>query len=232
MNTDNSSTNLTIKITKYLLSKSVVHYVDLMEYTNLSRKTISKYLDRVEKMIAEYDVTLVRKRGAGIYLTGSLDRLRSSLPGCAAAEQSDDSRRVDLLSFLLELKQPSLLDDLAQHFFVSRSTLERDLNYLKEHFGVQLKKTQQGISLNNDELEVRQILSKLTQENWNQSLTENKKTGHLVQDFQIPDFFKGNMLIRRSFLWFKTSWWNLVKSIIFVLMNINMSPYWCTLQYQ
>lgn len=165
LNTDNSSTNLTIKITKYLLSKSVVHYVDLMEYTNLSRKTISKYLDRVEKMIAEYDVTLVRKRGAVIYLTGSLDRLRSSLPGCDAAEQSDDSRRIDLLSFLLELKQPSLLDDLAQHFFVSRSTLERDLNYLKEHFGVQLKKTQQGISLNNDELEVRQILSKLTQEN-------------------------------------------------------------------
>lgn len=116
MNTDNSSTNLTIKITKYLLSKSVVHYVDLMEYTNLSRKTISKYLDRVEKMIAEYDVTLVRKRGAGIYLTGSLDRLRSNLPGCDAAEQSDDSRRIDLLSFLLELKQPSLLDDLAQHF--------------------------------------------------------------------------------------------------------------------
>ena len=190
LNTDNSSTNLTIKITKYLLSKSLVHYVDLMEYTNLSRKTISKYLDRVEKMIAEYDVTLVRKRGAGIYLTGSLDRLRSSLPGCAAAEQSDDSRRLDLLSFLLELKRPSLLDDLAQYFFVSRSTLERDLNYLKEHFGVQLKKTQRGISLNNDELEVRQILSKLTQENWNQSLTENKKTGHLVQDFQLPDFLR------------------------------------------
>lgn len=190
LNTDNSSTNLTIKITKYLLSKSVVHYVDLMEYTNLSRKTISKYLDRVEQEVVQYGVTLVRKRGAGIYLTGSLDQLRSGLPGCATTEQSDDSHRTELLLFLLELKQPILLDDLAQHFFVSRSTMERDLNYLKDSFGMQLKKTHQGISLNNDELEVRQVLSKLTQENWNQELTENQQTGRLVHDFQIPVFLR------------------------------------------
>src|SRR5699024_2781057 len=189
-NTDNSSTNLTIKITQYLLAKSVVHYADLMEYTDLSRKTIAKYLDQVEQEVSQYGVTLVRKRGAGIYLTGPLDQLRSSLPGCATTEQSDDSRRLELLSFLLELKQPVLLDDLAQRFFISRSTLERDLNYLKDYFGLRLKKTHQGISLSNDELEVRQILSKLNQENWNQELTENQKTGKLVHDFRIPAFLR------------------------------------------
>lgn len=188
LNKENSSTNLTIKITKYLLSKSVVHYVDLMEYTGLSRKTVSKYLDRVEKMLEKKSVTLNRKRGSGIYLTGNLDHLRGVLPSCSDNAEDDDPRRIALLSFLLNSEKPILLDDLAEHFYISRSTLERDLNYLKEYFGVKLSKSNQGIISRNNELEIRQILSQLIQEHWNQRLIENTETGKMVQNFQIPDY--------------------------------------------
>ena len=188
MSTDNSSTNITIKITKYLLSKSAVHYADLMEYTNLSRKTVSKYLDCTAHFLAQSQVTLVRKRGTGIYLTGNIDLLRGNLAGASNVDNDDQTGRSKLLLLLLDQQSPILLDELAERLFVSRSTLERELTYLKGHFGLKLKKARAGIILNNDELEIRQILSQLVEENWHQEVREDKQTGQMVQKFEVPHF--------------------------------------------
>ena len=64
-------------IIELILSKRIVHYQDIMEYTGTSRKTIAKYLNEVEKVVNQQGVHLVRKRGQGIRFSGNTKGLLS-----------------------------------------------------------------------------------------------------------------------------------------------------------
>lgn len=181
----NSPKTITKNIIQFILSKSVVHYQDLMEYTGLSRKTVAKYLKQVEQFVQQYGVQLVRKKGYGIYFTGSTKDLLNLFP---PMNHNNDAveRQVNLVSFLVKAQQPVLLDDLAAHFFVSRSTLERDLSYLKQNYHLQFSTSQQGIMLNNSEAELRHFQTQIIQMYWGEEIKQNQRTGRLTRNFQVP----------------------------------------------
>ena len=39
-----------IDIIKYILAKELVHYSDIIEYTQKSRKTVARYLDEIDQI--------------------------------------------------------------------------------------------------------------------------------------------------------------------------------------
>jgi len=168
---------LTRTIIQFILVKTEVHYQDIMEYTGLSRKTVAKYLNLVEAAVNQRGVELVRKRGQGIHFTGNTEALLAAFPQVTATNQSEEERRISLMTFLTQQPEPILLDDLADQFYISRSTLERDLNTLKNQYGMKLAATTAGIQLQSSEVDVRRLIGQLLQAYWGQDIIQNQQTG-------------------------------------------------------
>nr|WP_225418940.1 BglG family transcription antiterminator [Lacticaseibacillus jixianensis] len=181
---NNSPRTLTKKIIQYLLSKPEVHYQDLMDYLGISRKTVAKYLDRAAAEVAPLGIKLIRKRGQGIHLAGNTDKLLAAFPS-NVGKVDDETRRLQLLSTLITAKQPMLLADLADHFFVSKSTLERDLRQLKSEYGLKLQTTAAGVQFAASEADVRTLMGKLLQHYWGQEVHQDQ-TGSITRTFEVP----------------------------------------------
>lgn len=189
-----SPQTLTDQILKFILTKKVVHYSDLMDYTGCSRKTIAKYLKQAEVVAARYQVSLIRKRGHGIYLAGDQSALLANIGVTAPYQQeSEEERRLDILTMLIKLEKPILLDDLAEHFYISHSTLERDLRVLKKEYNLQYQSTNSGIQFVGLEKDKRMLLGgKVLQKYWGgQKVTQSLKTGQMRRNFTVPaNFFQ------------------------------------------
>lgn len=71
-----------LEIINLLLSQDTVHYSDIGEKINRSKKTIAKYLDHIEGEVLKYGVKLNRKRNVEIYFSGNIKDLvnNSNLP--------------------------------------------------------------------------------------------------------------------------------------------------------
>lgn len=187
---NNSPATITRKIIQLILSKTEVHYQDLIDYTGTSRKTVAKYLKQVESIVNEQGVKLIRKRGQGIYFQGDVDNLLAVFPSLTPQSQNEDERRISIMTFLTQYQAPILLDDLAEKFYISRSTLERDLASLKNQYGFKLISTPAGIRFNSSEEKVRRITSQLLQSYWSQEVHQNQKTGQINRTFNVPDSLK------------------------------------------
>lgn len=181
---------LTRTIIQFILAKTEVHYQDIMEYTGLSRKTVAKYLNLVETAVNQRGVELVRKRGQGIHFIGNTEALLAAFPQVTATNQSEEERRISLMTFLTQQPEPILLDDLADQFYISRSTLERDLNTLKNQYGMKLAATTNGIQLQSSEVDVRRLIGQLLQAYWGQEINQNQQTGKMTRTFKVPASLK------------------------------------------
>ncbi|MEK0174349.1 PRD domain-containing protein [Tetragenococcus halophilus] len=154
-----------------LLSQEIVHYSDIGEKINRSKKTIAKYLDHIEREVLKYDVQLNRKRNVGIYLSGHTEDLVSAIQDGELVEVPEDKeeRIVSIFSTLLMGEQPLLIQELADSLYISRSTLENDLVNIKERLvdsGATLQNTHQGIYVDASEKTKRKLLSQLLEMYW------------------------------------------------------------------
>ena len=111
------------KIIALILAKKLVHYSDIQEYTGLSKRTVAKYLKDTEKFLASKGLKLVRKRNKGIYIEGDISLLQTISP----QRQAPSNISSALFGYLLAAQRPVLIEELADMFFVSRSTLLRKM---------------------------------------------------------------------------------------------------------
>ncbi|MDN6640515.1 MAG: BglG family transcription antiterminator [Tetragenococcus sp.] len=153
------------------MSQDTVHYSDIGEKINKSKKTIAKYLDHIEREVLKYGVQLNRKRNVGVYFSGSTEALAVAIQKGELTEVSEgrDERIVSIFSTLLTCEGPVLIQDLADSLYISRSTLENDLASIKERLvdsGATLKNTHQGIYINASEKIKRKLLSQLLEMYW------------------------------------------------------------------
>lgn len=190
MNSNDKQTILTDIIT-LILTKEVVHYSDIEKYIQKSRKTVAKYLDDIEKLIADLDVSveLVRKRNAGIYFIGDVNRLMSYYK-VKPIESNKDKRISNLLNLLLNLDEQITLLDLSNKLFESQSTLEKDLEYLKKTYNLKLSSNNKGIIPSMNEDEIRSILSSITKNSINQKVTHDYTANTYFYRFEIPESLK------------------------------------------
>ena len=173
-------------IVKYILGKELVHYSDIEKFTHKSRKTVSKYLDEIEDNLRKQnlEVKLVRKRNVGIYFEGDVKELIAYY-NIDCSDKTIKMRLVSLLEILLNGDTPQKMDDIADELYISKSTLEKDIERLKE-YGVRISSDVRGIEIDLDEDEIRAVLSKITRENLDQQVFHDENTNNYILSYQIP----------------------------------------------
>ncbi|HFX3821210.1 TPA: transcription antiterminator [Enterococcus faecium] len=162
-----SKENIAIqKIIWKIYTQNPTHYEDLMIETGLSRKTISRYLTYITTLSQEVGIKLERKRNYGIFFSGNLENIGSILTKDFTELGLSISNRRDAISIELLIRVgPLTIDELSEKFFVSRSTLNADLKYIRSRFsqdGIELIGNEKGLQIAKiDEYTRRKLLSKL-----------------------------------------------------------------------
>lgn len=172
-----------IDIIKYILAKELVHYSDIIEYTQKSRKTVARYLDEIDQYLAtsDIDVRLVRKRNVGIYFVGDISQLQAQYD-LSPSVTAKEARLLEVLLYLIDLREYQQLQVIAESLFISKSTLEKDLDILKKKYGLRLRSNTQGILIDLSEVEIRNLISSFVKDDLKENLTydEEKHDYHLM----------------------------------------------------
>ncbi|MGO1653166.1 BglG family transcription antiterminator [Senegalia sp. (in: firmicutes)] len=140
---------------------------------NISDKTLSKDLDKIESMINQIGASIDRKRGLGIklyYTSSQLDILNSRLNHMKVSIGDDDliHRRIQiLLNLLINTDKYTTIQKLSDKYIVSRTSINNDLNEIEERikkFNLKLSKTLKGTRINGSEINIRKALVSTIQE--------------------------------------------------------------------
>ncbi|MDF2911143.1 MAG: transcriptional antiterminator, BglG [Sporolactobacillus laevolacticus] len=181
------------KIIKFILTQKKTHYADISNYMNLSRKTISKYLDRISETVKPFGIKLVRKQNDGIYFEGNMRPLMKPLVNSEEGipiPSTKNERILYIFSKLLMNSDYVTIQQLADELFVSRSTVEADLKSVKtylEKYAVSLERSQCGIRIKTIEKSRRDLISKLIKLYWGKNSYVKKKDGILTRTIQLPN---------------------------------------------
>lgn len=159
----------------YILNSEVVHYSDIGKNIGKSRKTITKYLNEIEPVLAKYNVKLIRKRNVGVYFEGDTDKLNRAIhaSGFNSSPKNKDERITFILSKLLLSDESQTIQDLADASFVSRGTMENDFKEIKrmlaEHDAF-IENTSDGVKVVASESSRRKLISELLTMYWGKTL--------------------------------------------------------------
>jgi mannitol operon transcriptional antiterminator len=112
---------------------------DLADQIGVSGRTIHRDLKNVEDILEEYNLTLQKKSGVGIHVTGDKSKIRELelfLFNLYHTEYTPNERQTMILCTLLESNEPVKLHGLANDLNVTIATVSNDLTKME----VSLKK--------------------------------------------------------------------------------------------
>lgn len=160
------------KIIAYLLNvETLVTYEDLSKIFMVSVATIRSDINQVDRVVGDYDVELIKKRGVGVKIQGSAknknmlkNMLLSIDTNCNKGSNTD---RINNLAYMLiENKNEYMtIENLANALYVSRTTVQNDLYELKEwlkneEIEIEIKK-KRGVKVSGNEKALRSVLSRV-----------------------------------------------------------------------
>lgn len=176
-----------IKILNILLSQDEpISEQEIADQVGVSRRTIIREFEYLESAIKSYDITLVRKKGKGVWVEASNDKketLRQILNGKKTTDWADkEVRRKSLILKLLQNKEPKKTFTYANEFGVSEATISKDLKAIEgwlfdSHLEI-VKKTGYGVVLKGSEEDFRHALQRYMNEN--------------IKDEKVRSIFAGN----------------------------------------
>jgi mannitol operon transcriptional antiterminator len=144
---------------------------DLADQIGVSGRTIHRDLKNVEDILKEYHLTLQKKAGVGVQITGDIEHIRELeqfLYNLFHTEYTPDERQTIILCELLETDGPVKLLGLANDLNVTIATVSADLTRLEEKlqmFGLSLiRKRGYGVEIEGDEGSKRRAMSNLITE--------------------------------------------------------------------
>ncbi|MBD1383024.1 BglG family transcription antiterminator [Metabacillus arenae] len=145
---------------------------ELADHLKISSRTVHRELKKVESTLSAYELSIEKKAGLGIKLSGqSLEkqRLLSDLSKVEKVDFQQEERINFLICELIKSNEPIKLFTLASLFNVSIATLSHDLDKVEEKikpFELTItRKRGFGIELTGEELSKRKILESLVMEN-------------------------------------------------------------------
>ena len=141
------------------------HYLTLdylAQNVGISKRSVQNYLAVVDSWIEQNGLLrtkIIRKRGHGIVLgTDVTDRLKIEklLHGESLSIYDDDNkRRFDMIKKLIIIKEQTTIRSLSEQFYVSRSTILSDLEWVKQWLMIYklelVQSTRGGIEVKGDE---------------------------------------------------------------------------------
>lgn len=161
------------EILNLLLHSNGYFSVDsLAKRVGVSEKTIRTDLKGLDEWLSKYpDVQLIRKPSLGVILQGSDQSIRAlrreiEIGGnTPPTSLSQENRKVHLIKLLLENDKVFTMQQLAERFYVSKTTISYDLAEVEawlNRMGLRLvKKTNFGLKVEGDERAWRTALSKV-----------------------------------------------------------------------
>lgn len=155
-----------------LRHQDFLHEQQIADELAISKRTVQRELDYITTILAPYQLTLTRKKGAGLLLAGTpqaRQRLADALNASGRSDWSDKrERRRYLLFELLRDRTPKKLYHYSRLLGVSESTAASDLESLgpwlrKNNLSV-LKKPGFGVVLNGTEQNYREAMRRFISE--------------------------------------------------------------------
>ena len=172
-----------IDLIKKLLSSSTP--IDIRYFVkkyNKSERTIYNDLNKIREVFKDKDIQIRNSNKQGLYIPASYKdevmKLLSTVKQNDSALEildQEDGRNRNIILYLLFKKSPIGADEIANRLYVSRSTILRNLHEINlmsgEAFSI-VGKYSKGYVLNGDELEIRKVASKIIQEYFIESFSE------------------------------------------------------------
>ena len=168
----------TFLVAKLLLENDEIKTInEVAQRLNLSSKTISRQLSKVEDLFKEYNLQLEKKTGAGLFVRGSAVKkfalLEVGKKALYRREYSPKERFSIIVGTLLSSAEPIKLFVLSSMLNVTDSTISNDLDKLETWFQNQnlklLRKPGLGVSLLGDERDFRRAIVRYIHEHINEN---------------------------------------------------------------
>lgn len=165
------------QILEMLLStKDELTVRELADTIQVSVRTIHRDLKNIEDILNEYDLSLLKKSGVGVQVSGSEQRvndLKIFLFSLSHVEYTPEERQTIILCALLEAKDAIKLVGLANDLNVTVATVSNDLNKLEERlqtFGLSLiRRRGYGVEIQGSESAKRRAMSSIISEHVDES---------------------------------------------------------------
>ncbi|MEN2769048.1 BglG family transcription antiterminator [Ornithinibacillus xuwenensis] len=134
----------------------------------VSERTIHRDLKHVEEILTNNHVTLVKRSGSGLRVSGTMEakqELIQVISSLAPSEYTTEERQAIVLSTLLESNEPIKLFTLASELHVTIATISNDLDQVERDLGsfdlVLIRRRGYGVEIKGEEIKKRAALSQL-----------------------------------------------------------------------
>lgn len=199
--------NLTLRQRKLLhMIQEQTTYItgnELAQQLNVSPRTIRNDVVAINKNIFPYEAQILSERSKGyLYYAKDPDIIQKLNQIDTAFFTKED--RVRYLAFRLCLTDEALnIYDLEDEMFVSHTTLEHDLHYLKMRYvlsepNIKLEQKKDNISFEKNEKKRRAVLNQLFHEDWNYNTSGNTYYGYNFLNKDILDYIMDEVPLHLS----------------------------------
>lgn len=199
--------NLTLRQRKLLhMIQEQTTYItgnELAQQLNVSPRTIRNDVVAINKNIFPYEAQILSERSKGyLYYAKDPDIIQKLNQIDTAFFTKED--RVRYLAFRLCLTDEALnIYDLEDEMFVSLTTLEHDLHYLKMRYvlsepNIKLEQKKDNISFEKNEKKRRAVLNQLFHEDWNYNTSGNTYYGYNFLNKDILDYIMDEVPLHLS----------------------------------
>ncbi|MDQ0159264.1 BglG family transcription antiterminator [Alkalibacillus salilacus] len=140
----------------------------LSEELDVSVRTVHRDLNNLESIIQDYHLTIHKKSGVGVELSGdehNQEQLKHAILQLEHTDYTPEERQSIILTTLLEAQDPIKLYALANELQVTIATVSHDLDYLQpllEQYELSLiRKRGYGVKIDGEEKQKRSAMSYL-----------------------------------------------------------------------
>ena len=137
---------------------------------NVSDKTLQKDLKMIEKYLETFNIKIDIKRGCGILIEAlakkNIDLINSlNIQTKENKLLSVEQRRMEILKYLLlNSSNITSINQLADKYYVSKTSIVNDFKYIEEwikEYNLKLNKTLEGTKIIGKELDIRKTIAKM-----------------------------------------------------------------------
>ena len=182
-------------ILSIILKSKIITISKIAKEVQLSNKTVSESLKKIEKILENEAVSLVRKQNLGVYIEGDKEKVLKVLnqKNTSKIPNSKIERIQYLCFYVLTREEYFTQQELADLLFISKTTIEKDIQEvfrIFEHFNIRIEKINgKGSFVNLMEQEKRKLAIDLLYYFWGDNWEIQEKNGSYFSNISgIPDF--------------------------------------------
>lgn len=191
-----------MKIIQYILDKGITTHNEIAAMMNVSTKTVRKYLEGVQDILMQTNLSLSIKPSEGVTIIGEKEEIKQLLNHLNIKPvDSIEDREMFVYSQLLNSNGYVKIQDLADKLHVSRTTMEHTMREVRKTFAknnLEIISNRNGLKLKANENDRRKLMSNVINYYWGGVRATKKKKQSLklniIMSAGTKDFINFNTL--------------------------------------